>query len=452
MKPALFCLLLFGVSAASAANDPLVQLTALYATTEVAGHGPSNLFDSPGESWRLPAGAGNYEGVMLSFMNRPDVAAVELIADAAAAPIRAVRVFVDGARAADGAPGERITIDARPSSLFIRIDSADFYKPVLKSDSGGTRRVVVSAETNGQCAIDELRLFDSKGRRLVVQYPRSVKGRVTASSVLAPESAYAPAQLFDGRRDYGWAEGSAGNGTGEWLSFEFNSPVKIRRFGLMNGYQRSPGHYTANARAKEVYFGAEGAGRSFTLKDTQEIQFMDTGLKAAARQYRLSVTAVYPGSAYKDMVLSELLFEDEAGLFRVDTGWEEERRRAVIRACSGTVIERYLDRTFSEHIVREDESTVSTFLLRSNGSFAVWTESETGEKSSRVLSGGWDIVKSGAQSATIKIFGSAVINTMSADFYARNREESRVVIFNDTVTITDESVRGAKWFGAIAVK
>jgi len=81
---------------------------------------------------------------------------------------------------------------------------------------------------------------------------------------------YGVRNLFDSRGEFAWAEGDKGNGIGQSLSIQFQDEQTITALEIMNGYQRSEKHFTANTRAKTLIMSDESSKQSsLTLADAQ---------------------------------------------------------------------------------------------------------------------------------------------------------------------------------------
>ena len=124
--------------------------------------------------------------------------------------------------------------------LHGRRGKGDGVRVPSRQDTGDLREAGASAPA--EACLSEIRLL-SNGKPLALQPPRGVSGRIQASSVLEPADSYHPGLLFDGRLDYGWAEGTAGTGAGESLTLTLDEPIEAVGLLLWNGYQRSTDHF-----------------------------------------------------------------------------------------------------------------------------------------------------------------------------------------------------------------
>jgi len=78
--------------------------------------------------------------------------------------------------------------------------------------------------------------------------------RVSASSVRAPigNNSYEPEMAIDGSMDTAWCEGAPGNGAGEWIELEADTPQTVCGIWIRNGYQKSLKTYQSNNTVAEV--------------------------------------------------------------------------------------------------------------------------------------------------------------------------------------------------------
>jgi hypothetical protein len=152
---------------------------------------------------------------------------------------------------------------------------------------------------------------------------------VRASSVLEDQGTigYGPRNLLDGDLSTAWAEGAPGPGRGAGIVVELPEGFRLGCIAIANGYRRSPQTLRENARAAHITYGLElgedwsgdsvtygGADLADPLDDGYDpaglgpLQLLfDTGDPLPAREVRIEVTEVHPGTSYDDLCISELL-------------------------------------------------------------------------------------------------------------------------------------------------
>jgi len=133
------------------------------------------------------------------------------------------------------------------------------------------------------------------------------------SSYLAPQSnnTYAPANTRDGLRHTAWVEGVTGQGIGEAITLVLDSPTRINRFRIQNGYGKSDRAYARNSRVRRFQVTASnGQQMTLNLSDTSGWQetdvFQDFG---PISWIMLEIDDVFAGSHYQDTAITELGFD-----------------------------------------------------------------------------------------------------------------------------------------------
>ncbi|MFP2909405.1 discoidin domain-containing protein [Pyxidicoccus sp. 3LFB2] len=135
--------------------------------------------------------------------------------------------------------------------------------------------------------------------------------KVTTSSSLksSKASAYGPDNVRDGEDSTAWCEGAKGTGRGEWLKFDFHTPVTVQELTLVAGYNKSPEVWRNNARLKRVRLHfPDGTRQDADLNDTASPQVISLGTESPFNSVKLEVLAVYPGRRHADACVSEVDF------------------------------------------------------------------------------------------------------------------------------------------------
>lgn len=136
---------------------------------------------------------------------------------------------------------------------------------------------------------------------------------VTSSSYLPQDGdfTYIAANLIDGDIKTAWTEGVAGYGEGQWIKFSSETPKKISRICILNGYCKNTETYYKNSRVKEVLVTFD-QGESLTY-DVDDIYNSWTELvlpKAVeTKTVTIKINSVYEGTNYKDTCISEVKFK-----------------------------------------------------------------------------------------------------------------------------------------------
>ncbi|UXN08019.1 NADase-type glycan-binding domain-containing protein [Bartonella sp. HY761] len=220
-----------------------------------------------------------------------------------------------------------------------------------------------------------------------------------ATSILEPYSAYHPSHLFDSNTSMAFAtDGKKGNGIGTKIALNFKNQQDIAGVMIWNGYQRSDKHFSANSRVKALLLN----GEKIAVKDEQAMQKIMLAKPITNSQIVLEIADVYKGQAYRDVVLSELRFIDNKGAIILPISQE-------MPAATQLTDNAFTDKTFSsffgdmdwatlgENSLREDYCYVSTFRLRSNGSFVLYPARFKPDSKNRafatVAEGNFELVK-----------------------------------------------------------
>jgi hypothetical protein len=220
----------------------------------------------------------------------------------------------------------------------------------------------------GGCpTVTSIRFIGPKGL-IPLKLPKIVSTQVKASSVLEPFTAYQPANLFDSRPDFAWStNGKKTDGVGETVDLAFNEPQDLGGIVVWNGYQRSNTHYQANGRISQLEVSSDqGAPQTITIKDRmgpQNVLFA-TPL-SSVRNLRLRILAIYPGSKYKDVLLSELRFLDQTRGLILPAA-------ALVAPAAPPDYLAYLDKTWSSVLGSRMDTPDNSLRIRSNGSFVFY--------------------------------------------------------------------------------
>ncbi len=207
----------------------------------------------------------------------------------------------------------------------VEISYADGTKDVfaLKNEMKAQRFVLPSPKTTNtvriklkgvydgstwlDTSISEIQVFDAETDG------RSVARAVTASSTLPSDTdgSYEPANVQDGLTDSMWCEANRdGDGTGEWLSYEFGAPTSVSKLTVVNGIGTSMSFWMkANRATAATLQFADGSTESLVLKNSmlsQAITFPAHNTTSA----KLSFTTVAKGKEFNDLCISEAAFSE----------------------------------------------------------------------------------------------------------------------------------------------
>jgi hypothetical protein len=352
-------------------EPPSGESVALETLAATSGIGVERIIDlDPATSW-TPVPDPSEEGVLLRFETPTVLRSVRVegcpITDAG------VHLFADGASVGHKPlhqGGAEFVLEGEVRSLYVRV-----LGPV------------------GSC-LSEVLLLGPDGHPLRAVPPRRVRGQITASSVLAPEAAYRPAYLFDGRTHFAWVEGHDGDGVGERLDIQFEQPQQIRSLEIWNGYQRSDDHFAKNARLALIRVTGESGSQELAVADQTGAQQLALEPPLEGSTLSIEILEVEGGQRYPDLVVSELRFHDAQGPFRLETQDLAQAEALLRREVRGTPLEHVVGRVFESRC----EPRLGTLKLRRDASFVWYGVDE-------VFDGAWAIERKEGPWAKVSLYG-----------------------------------------------
>ena len=447
-------------STAFVSKNNTVTLKGVYATSIKSPHSQydyTNLFDDNlNTSWSTMPGAGPDEGIMLYFNEPTDIEKIQIrqSADKSFSKLTAVTIYANGQLVEQGLAVNSGPIEisiAEASSLFIRL--SDFDQTETKDDGD---LVIVSFPKTSSVAIAELSLFGKDGKIKILP-PTKVKGSVEATSTLAPALSYGVRNLFDSRKEFVWVEGAPGNGENQSITVKFQTAQQASGIRVMNGFQRSDKHFTSNARAKKILVTTESGGsQEITLDDEQGEQAISFTTPMKGSEFKFTIKEAYPGTAYKDLVLSELKLTGSDGDFIVEDAVTETIKSELITKAKDTPLEGVLDyRVYNSYV--ESDLTVRSIILRSDYTFVAYMESSqdngtTQQKTELIADGNWELKSLNSEEAKVRVFGKLIRLSETTDYYAGDTSDEYLQIFQDNLTITEASITGEKFIEEIKRK
>jgi len=441
-------------------GDNAVYLEGLYATStaiDYEKYGPHHLFDGKPDYWATMPGAAPDEGIMMYFAQPTKINSlkIELPADPKIPKIRALRVYANGTDKGVFQTNTPVFLDTQCSSLYLRIidcDGTDYQS--VKSDMADFKKQTRRFKPKSGTGIAEISLLDGNGDAIRVVPPALVKGMISPGSTLKPEEAYHAGYLFDSRRDSGWVEGKSGSGKGETIGFTFDKPVTIAKVKIWNGLLISDVHYTANERVKSFDFSSGNDSAGYTIPDSKNAQTVAMKKPLRGTNFTFTIKDIYPGTKYRDTVISELLFNDGAQWFSLYSGEIERRKKELLEKIRGTVLEQITDHFIGETYLSEMSAKNKSILLRSDSSFVIYIEDEDSgpdgsARKTRILDGFWNIVSTAPDKTVVTIMVRNYNLAEQFVAYEGNSTKSAITIFSDTLTITNTRIAGKKFFGSI---
>ncbi len=153
--------------------------------------------------------------------------------------------------------------------------------------------------------ISEVVLWDGKPSPNV-----AVTGHAT-SSTYPPDNDgnYEPVNLHDGILDSMWCEGSKdGDGTGEWIEFDFGGSKKVSKVQLNNGNSHSFGMFMkANSATRATLTFSDGGKESIDIKPSMMSQTISFPAHTTSK-VKMTFDEVRKGKEFNDLCISEANF------------------------------------------------------------------------------------------------------------------------------------------------
>lgn len=279
-----------------------------------------------------------------------------------------------------------------------------------------------------------------KIERVKFKLPRIITAKISASSVLSPVTAYQPANLFDSKYDFAWStDGNNTDGINEELSLVFPSKINLSGLYVWNGYQRSTTHFKKNARVKTMIVssdsGAEQKVSLSSMSGLQKIKFTNPLL--GVLNLKLKIKDIFPGSKYKDVLISELRLIDDKG--QIILPFSQKKSLQIKKYLKDVV-----DRSWSSflHGVADQKYGCAAkcfykrIRIRKNGSFVIYRDmsyNNDGSQSANVMEGNWAYDKN-----KVRIFGKKYTTSLTSSDYIKGKDKGSVPsakIFQSYVTI-----------------
>lgn len=443
-----------------------IAATNLYATSTVDNYtdfGSHKTLDGDNSTyWKSRPGAGYGDGIMIQLSEDCIISSIKIKQPDSEEfnKILSFQVFINGIDLGSSeSEFNNIDGELRAKYIYIRINFVDSTKSVNKGENR-----FVFLESSKPVAISEIIIDGESNEGESIPSPLPVKrlipGTVKASSTLYPLSAYNADFLFDSRASFAWVEGKKSAGEGEELTFSFSEGNRtLKGIIIQPGYHRSVPHLESNAAPDkvEIYNGSELIG-TYDLENIKDVesssdligswQYLEFPEEIETSKLKMKIVSVRDGGRYKDLAISELAFIDSNNnILAIRSKNVSKFINTNVSKTNGTILEKLMNKYFE--VIHLPSSVKNSFLLRTNGSFVITSDSEQygGNQSSFtsvIMDGGWTLVSADSEKAVIKIFGKIIRQSESYVRYEGTSKTERVVLFSDTLTITAESIQGKK--------
>ncbi|MCR9253147.1 MAG: discoidin domain-containing protein [bacterium] len=431
-----------------------IKLKDLYATSTnipESSNQVSNLFDNDESTvWSTMPGAGPDEGIMLYFDTPVYIAYLKITQpdNEEFAKIIKTRIYVNGKTATRGSIENDPIVELRKeeiSSLYIKINQVDGIKS--KYFNG----LIHYTSNDLPVALSDIQFLNDQMEPIDVLLPNRISATVSATSTLKPILSYGIQNLFDGKKEFGWVEGADNNGEGESMTFNFESEQTLTGIKIRNGYQRSDKHFTANSRLKRATFMGSGALQfNVYVEDSQDEQIIKFPEPITANFITLKIVEAYPGTKYKDLVISQLKFINDDGDILINPNLVENIKTELKSKVENTILSDIVDRRIFNALEDMDGFNRS-IVLRSDYSFVVydytWLDGQ--EQNEVIAEGNWQIKELSETKARIRVFGKLTRTSEIIDFYKGNTTKNYQNIFQDYLNIENGAIKGEKFIKTI---
>ena len=135
-------------------------------------------------------------------------------------------------------------------------------------------------------------------------------GALSVSSQLTGKSStvYGAAFLNDGDTSTPWEEGVEGDGIGEQITYEPEAGTKLQVIRIYPGNGRSDKAFQENNRPKTITLEIDGKKQILNFDDAGHFYTFSSKKPVTAKQVKLIIDSVYPGSKWQDTCISEVEF------------------------------------------------------------------------------------------------------------------------------------------------
>ncbi len=259
--------------------------------------------------------------------------------------------------------------------------------------------------------VKNITIYDKNKKPYNIKTPRIVNGNVKVTSTLSPERFYNIYKIFDSKLEDGWS--SDKRRTGDIIEFSFEKPQIIKGFKIWNGYQRSEVHYNSNSRIKTLKIeGDNNYNEIVTLVDKIGEQMVSLPKPFNGTNLKMTVIDSYPGTVYKDLVISELRFFDGDRYFFINPiKFLKENIEYNKKEFAKANLSYILDEEIGSYSGSEEygEGSSFSFRFKSDGSIYLQGEEWKENNSKRFFAiGNYEIIKADKDGMEFRLFGYIV--------------------------------------------
>jgi len=200
-------------------------------------------------------------------------------------------------------------VEGHPFEFVVRPHHVMFYSSSLPGDAILERRRVREFWHNGGgCGVPLIcASLDEEKEPVAIRLAIAATSELPALHGLS----YHAENLIDGNFETAWVEGAEGHGYGESVIMTVLENFDLSGFSFLNGYAGNADTWNRNGRIAKLVVSLNGSPMFVAeLLDDDRPQSLDMIEGCSLRKgdiLELAILEVYPGSAYSDTALSELL-------------------------------------------------------------------------------------------------------------------------------------------------
>jgi hypothetical protein len=186
------------------------------------------------------------------------------------------------------------------------VQTLNLPKPVTTSTVRLTVKALYNGTTWQDTGISEIMVYDDQPE------PQVRPNTITASSTTPADAdgSYEAKNVGDGLADTIWCEGNkTGDGTGEWLMFDFGAAHQVAALNLINGMGGSFSLFMkANRASSATLTFSDGLTAPVVIKPTMTPQVITFPSKSTS-SVKMTFTGVVKGKEFNDLCISEAYFQ-----------------------------------------------------------------------------------------------------------------------------------------------
>ena len=137
------------------------------------------------------------------------------------------------------------------------------------------------------------------------RFPYSIVSSELPGDEIDPD--YGAGMAHDGNLNTAWNEGSAGDGTGEWIEIYAMEKQRISGIRIAAGFQKSASTYYQNRRPQNITLTLDDGSNYYAiLDDVYGYQSLEFDKPVETKSLRITINSTYAGTDFNDCCISEV--------------------------------------------------------------------------------------------------------------------------------------------------